>query len=138
MDEIIIIFQEALLTKLLPLFNEVTLIAILHFWPTSQYLEAALVAAAGAFAGSVILYGIGIWLRRMPEKVSTPAQQKRVMRMQKDAHQWLPWLLVLAPTPFGTAIIMAAGFFRIKPWIATSIIVASEILWRASPLIGAE
>ena len=138
MDEVLIIFQEALLTRLLPFYNEVMLTAILHFWPTAQYIEAALVAAAGSLTGAVILYGVGIWLRRMPEKVSTPKQQERVMRMQKDAGTWLPWLLVLAPTPFGTALIMAAGFFRMRPWIAGSIVTASEILWRVSPLIGSD
>lgn len=128
------IFKEALLTRLLPLFNEVTLGAIRHLQP-ENYALGAVIAAAGALFASVLLYLFGVWLRRMPERVSTEEQQARVCGMQQSARKWLPWLLILAPTPIGGALIMAAGFFRLHPAVTAAAVIGAELLWRISPYI---
>jgi membrane protein YqaA with SNARE-associated domain len=130
------IFTEAFMTRLLPLFNEVTLGATRHFQP-EHYPLNALLAAAGALTASVLLFLFGIWLRRMPDRVSTDAQKNRIKKMQIAAGSWLPWLLILSASPIGGALIMAAGFFRMRPAVAAAAIIAAEVLWRISPLINA-
>lgn len=130
------IFTEAFLTRLLPLFNEVTLGAIRSFHP-EHYALNAVVAASGALAASILLYLFGVWLRRMPDRVSTESQKARIQKMQPAAMNWLPWLLILSASPIGGALIMAAGFFRMRPAVAAAAIIAAEVLWRISPLINA-
>lgn len=128
-----ILFQ-AFLARLLPFFHEVSLNAIRHF-KLEEYPPYAAIAAIGALLASVLLYAIGVWLRRMPEKVSTPLQQARIESMRKTAREWLPWLLVLAPTPIGGITIIAAAFFRLRPAMVGGIVIAAEILWRAMPYL---
>jgi membrane protein YqaA with SNARE-associated domain len=128
------IFTQAFLSRLLPLYHEVVLNATLHFHP-EQYPCDAVVAGAGALLASALFYAVGVWLRRMPARVSTQAQQARIARMQQTAHGWLPWLLILSPTPVGGILIIAAGFFAIRPVVAGAAIVAGEVLWRVSPLL---
>lgn len=129
------IFTEAFMTRLLPLFNEVTLGAIRNFHP-EEYPLNAVGAAAGALTASLLLFLFGVWLRRMPDRVSTDAQKERIQKMQPAALSWLPWLLILSASPIGCALIMAAGFFRVRPTVAAATIVAAELLWRISPLIN--
>lgn len=129
------VMWEAFLTRLLPIFHEVTLGALRNFHP-EQYPLNALIAAIGALAASLILFWIGVGLRRMPERVSTAEQQARIETMRAGAQHWLPWLLILSPTPMGVILIIAAGFFRVKPMVAAAAIVAAEILFRLSPLIS--
>ncbi|MFZ4540923.1 MAG: hypothetical protein ACOYNL_03810 [Rickettsiales bacterium] len=128
------IFIQALLSRLLPLFHEVTLSAIRHF-KLEEYPANATFAAVGALTASALLYAIGIWLRRLPEKVSTKEQRARIESMRARAQEWLPWLLVLAPTPLGGVIIMAAAFFRVRPPMVFAIVIAAEILFRAMPYL---
>jgi membrane protein YqaA with SNARE-associated domain len=128
------IFTEAFLSRLLPLFHEVTLGAIRHF-TFEQYPANAALAAIGAQLASVVLYAIGVWLRRMPERVSTEGQRTRIENMRGVAREWLPWLLVLAPTPLGGIIIMAAAFFRLNAKMVAMIIIVTEIVFRAMPYL---
>lgn len=128
------IFTQAFLSRLLPLFHEVTLGAIRHFKLEEYPLNAA-VAAVGALLASALLYAIGAWLRRMPERVSTEAQRVRIEKMRGAAREWLPWLLVLSPTPVGGVIIIAAGFFRLNWRLVALIIVISEVVYRAMPYL---
>ena len=134
MNQALNIFIEAFFARLLPIFSEVTLGAVREFH-AEDYLGNALVAGVGALAASVVLYRFGVWLRRFPERVSTEAQQARVARMQAAAGGWFPWVLILAPMPIGCAIIMAAGFFRVRPLTVALALVAAEVLWRVSPLV---
>ncbi len=129
------IFTEAFTTRLLPLFDEVTLGAIRNFHP-EQYPANAALAALGALSASVILYFFGVWLRRMPERISTPEQRERVKALETKLRGWMPYLLILAPTPVGNAIIIASGFFCMRPWLAATMIILAEVLWRASPLFS--
>jgi membrane protein YqaA with SNARE-associated domain len=128
------VFVEAFVARLVPIYTEVTLGAIRHF-QFEQYPEHAALAAVGGLLALGLFYGLGIWLRRMPERISTPEQQLRIAAMRKAAQGWLPWLLILAPTPAGAAVVIAAGFFRMNPRHAWAIIVAAEILWRAMPYL---
>ncbi len=125
---------EAFLSRLLPLWDEVTLGAIRSL-RMEEYAQAAAIAGVGALLASVLLYGVGIWLRRLPKKVSTEAQQQRIETMREAALEWLPWLLVLSPTPIGGILIMAAGFFAVKPWKVAVMLVVAETAWRAAPLL---
>lgn len=128
------IITEAFVARLLPVFHEVTLPAILNLHPM-EYPLAAAVAGVGGIAAAALLYVIGVWLRRMPERVSTEAQRTRIESLRATARSWLPWLLILAPTPFGGVLVMAAGFFAIRPLVAAIAIIAAEVAWRASPLM---
>lgn len=126
------IFIEGFLVRLAPFYHEVTLDAVRHFH-IDQYPENAALASVGALLALLIYYLFGIWLRRMPERVSTPEQQLNIEMLRVQAHFWLPYLLVLAPTPVGGVVVMAAGFFRMKPWKVAGIVVVTEVLWRAMP-----
>lgn len=128
------IFTEAFLARLVPVYHEVTLAAVRQFH-FEQYPENAVLAAVGGLLASVIFYLLGIFLRRMPERVSTEEQQQRIVAMRKTAHGWLPYLLVLAPTPVGGVVVMAAAFFRMKPSLVLVIVLATEALWRAMPYL---
>ena len=128
------IITEAFVSRLLPVFHEVTLPAILNLHPT-EYPLAAAVAGVGGVAAAALLYVIGVWLRRMPERVSTEAQRTKIESMRATARSWLPWLLILAPTPFGGVLVIASGFFAIRPVIAAIAIIAAEVAWRASPVM---
>lgn len=128
------LIQEAFLARLLPLYDEVTLAAIGSLRP-ELYAQAAALAAIGALAASALLYAIGVWLRRMPKKISTEAQQARIETLRGVAQEWLPWLLILSASPVGGVLIIAAGFFAITPWKAALMLVAAEIAWRAAPLL---
>jgi membrane protein YqaA with SNARE-associated domain len=130
----ITVFIEGFKARLLPIFNETTLAALREFKPW-DYPSAAIAAGIGAVVASAILYAIGIWLRRMPEKVSTPEQKIRIENLRKIAMEWLPWLLILSPTPIGGILIIAAGFFNIPRITAGLAILAAEILWRVTPLL---
>lgn len=128
------IFIEAFLARLLPIYHEVTLGAIRHM-KIEEYPMNAAVAAAGALLASALWYGIGIWLRRMPEKVSNEEQRARIEKLRVVAKEWLPWLLVFAPTPIGGVLVMAAGFFRLKARLVLAVVIAAEITFRAMPYL---
>ena len=134
MHDTIAIAQEAFLTRLLPVFQETTLPALLKFHP-EQYPPHAVLAGVAALVASVLLYLLGVWLRRMPERVSNDAQRARIESMRALARHWLPYLLVLSPTPLGGILIVAAGFFRIHPITAALAVIAAEVLWRISPVL---
>ncbi|MES2985073.1 MAG: hypothetical protein V4735_07800 [Pseudomonadota bacterium] len=126
------VFLEAFLTRLVPIFHEVTLTALRNF-DLVHYPLPAMVGAVGALSASLLLYLLGRWLRRWPERVSTDEQRARIEAMRAAAGSWLPWLLVLSPTPVGAIIIVAAGFFSIRPRVAAAAIIAAEIAWRTVP-----
>lgn len=128
------IFTEAFLHRLLPYQHELALGALRSF-NHAAYVQQLWLAGAGALVASALLYAVGIWLRRMPEKVSTDPQRARIEKIRIVATTWLPWLLILAPTPVGGILVMAAGFFAISPLRAGTMILAAEILWRVSPLL---
>lgn len=128
------IFTQAFLTRLLPTQHEVALTALRNFHP-EQYPYYAIFAGLGAVLASAIFYAIGVWLRRLPDRVSTDEQKNRIALLGAVAVQWLPWLLILAPSPMGRILIIAAGFFGIRPLVAGLAILAGEVLWRVSPLM---
>lgn len=128
------VVREAFQARLFPAFHETTLGAIRHFQP-EEYISYAILAAIGALLASVSLYAIGVWLQRLPAKISTPEQQSRIALLRVFADQWLVWLLILAPSPIGGMLIVAAGFFQVTVLRATFAILAAEVLWRASPLL---
>ncbi len=127
------IFIQGFLARLL-YQHELTITAIRQFQP-ERYPLAALAAGLGALLASAILYAIGIWLRRLPDKISTDEQKNRIALLRAVAVQWLPWLLILSPSPIGGILIISAGFFAIRPTIAALAITAAEVLWRVSPLL---
>lgn len=134
MNQIMTLFQEAFMARLLPLFHETTLGALRNFHP-EKYTSLVWAAAAGALAASALLYAVGIWLRRMPAKISTEHQHARIEKLRAAAFEWLPWLLILSPTPVGPVLIMAAGFFGLRPFVAGAAILGGEVLWRIAPLL---
>lgn len=127
------IATESFLHRLLPMQQEITLSAMHAFGEPPPVAIAA--AGVVALAASVILYLIGVWLRRLPKKISTEEQQARIEKLRAVAQEWLPWLLVLAPSPVGGMLIIAAGFFAIRPWMAALAVTAGEVAWRVSPLL---
>jgi membrane protein YqaA with SNARE-associated domain len=132
--DITALMTEGVLARLLPAAKETTLQALQQFQPEA-YLQASAFAAAGALLASALLYMVGIWLRRVPKKVSTEAQQARIEKLRGVAMEWLPWLLIFSPTPIGGMLILAAGFFGLRPVVAALAIIGGELLWRASPLL---
>ena len=129
-----ITFTQAFWHRLMPFNHEVTLGAMRQF-DMAAYKAHAPLAAAGALVASAILYAIGVWLRRMPSKVSTEVQQGRIEELRLLANGWLPYLLVLGPTPVGGIIIVAAGFFGTRARVAGAVLVAAEMAWRISPFL---
>ncbi|PZP86061.1 MAG: hypothetical protein DI582_03960 [Azospirillum brasilense] len=134
MEMMVTYLREGFLARLLPAAKETTLQALQQFQPEA-YVQASLFAALGALLASALLYAVGVWLRRVPKKVSTEAQQDRIEKLRGAAMHWLPWLLILSPTPVGGMLILAAGFFGLRPFVAALAILGGEILWRASPLL---
>lgn len=128
------IFIQGFLSRLLPIYHERVLGALRHF-NFEVYPQNAAFAAVGALLALVLWYGVGVWLRRMPERVSTEEQRTRIEAMRATAREWLPWLLILSPTPLGGIVVMASAFFRLRPAMVMAIVVASEILWRAMPYL---
>lgn len=129
------ILWETFFARLLPLFKEVTLSALRQFQP-EQYVPYAALATVAALAAYAVLYAMGVWLRRMPDRVSTEEQKARIKTMEPSARYWLPWLLILAASPVGPALLLAAGFFRLKPWLTFVCVLAAELLWRLSPALN--
>jgi membrane protein YqaA with SNARE-associated domain len=128
------IASEAFLARLLPFFHhEVTLNAMHAFGEPPPIAMAA--AGAAGLAASAILYGVGVWLRRLPKKISTPEQQARIEKIRGVAVEWLPWLLILVASPVGGLLAIAAGFFAIRPAVAALAMLGGEVLWRISPLL---
>lgn len=129
------VFKEALFSRLMPVSGETTIEALSKLQPEA-YLPEALAAAAGAMIAYVILYVVGWRMRALPARISNEAQQERIAKLEKPAREWLPYLLILSPTPLGTVLLLAAGFFRLKPVITAFIVLVAELFWRASPLFG--
>lgn len=134
MDNTVTIFTEALVARLLPMMNEVTLNAM-RSMDKAQYQEMIPFAIVGALIAQALWFGVGIWLRRMPKKISTEAQQQRIEKMRGAATEWLPWLLIFSPMPIGPVLVMAAGFFGLRPFVAGAAILGGEVLWRIAPLL---
>lgn len=128
------IFVDALLHRLWPPYAEVTLAAMLSLDPHAYQAHAPW-AAVGALLASALVYWLGARLRRLPAQVSDASQQARIEKMRLAAVAWLPWLLFLGPTPVGGVLVLAAGFFEVKPLFAALMLVAGEVAWRASPLL---
>ncbi len=128
------VIAEAFRARLLPMGQELTLGAIRQFHRVDYPAYAAL-AALGGLLGSALLYALGLWLRRMPERVSTPEQRLRIEQLRGVAKEWLPWLLVLSPTPLGGMMTLAAGFFRLSPKLVFAVILTSEAVFRAMPYL---
>lgn len=128
------LLQEAFLHRLLPFHHEVTLAAIRSL-RIEDYPVAAFYAGVGALAASLLIYGIGIAMRRMPDRFSNESQQARVEYLRATAHAWLPWLLILSASPMGGLLALAAGFFGIKPWKVVAMLLIAEIAFRAAPLL---
>lgn len=126
----ITVFTDALSARLMPAFSETTITAIAKLNPDA-YVPHAVCAALGACVAYAILYVIGVRMRRLPERVSTEEQRARIAKLEQPARFWLPYILVLAPTPLGTVLLLAAGFFGIRVWLTALVVVAGEILWRA-------
>jgi membrane protein YqaA with SNARE-associated domain len=127
------IFTESAIARLLPMQHEVTLPAMWSFGEPP--LAAFIAAGAGGLLAGALLYGVGVWLRRMPKHVSTPEQLARIEKMRRGAHGLLSYLLILAPTPVGGMLTIAAGFFAVRPWLAALMLIAAEAAWRLSPLV---
>jgi membrane protein YqaA with SNARE-associated domain len=129
------VFIEALQARLLPISSEVTLGAIRHL-RLEDYPPHAALAGLGALIALAFYYAMGCWLRRAPEKFSTEAQRARIEGIRGAAREWLPWLLVLSPTPLGGMVVMAAAFFRLKLALIVAVVVASEAVFRAMPYLN--
>ena len=127
-------FTEAFVARLVPVYHEVTLGAIRHFH-FEAYPVNALLAGLGGLLASTVLYALGVWLRRWPERVSTEEQRARIERMRAGAGELLPWLLVFAPLPMGGILVVAAAFFRLRPRLVAAIVVISEVFFRAMPYL---
>lgn len=127
-------FLDAFAHRLLPIFRELELNAMVGMSPVG-YEVYVVAAGLGAIIASAILYAIGVWLRRMPERISTPEQRERIEKIRGVATEWLPWLLILSPTPFGGVLIIAAGFFAIRKEVAALMIIVAEVVWRFSPML---
>lgn len=134
METLTTIAIEGFKARLLPIFNETSLDALREFRPW-DYPTAAIAAGVGALLASALLYKVGVGLRRLPEKISTPQQRARIEKMREMAQAWLPWLLILSASPVGGVLIMAAGFFALRPIVTALALLGAEILWRASPLL---
>ena len=128
------IFTQGFIARLVPSAHEVLLPAIrsFHF---EKYPQNAALAALGALTASVILFYIGVLLRRWPERASTEDKHAQMESMRAKAQSIVPWLLVFAPLPVGGMIIIAAGFFRLKPAKVAMILIAAEMLYRAMPYL---
>ncbi|MFM9890361.1 MAG: hypothetical protein ACKVOE_06975 [Rickettsiales bacterium] len=128
------ILTDAFLHRLWPAHAEVTLRAMQSL-DVAAYQASAPWAAMGALLASTLLYLIGVRLRRLPKHISDASQQARIETIRHVASAWLPWLLFMGPTPVGGVLVLAAGFFGVKPWIATLMLVSGEAAWRISPLL---
>lgn len=128
------VFTEAFAARLLPIYNEATLSAMRNF-KLEEYPPHAVLAGVGGVLALGVYYLVGVWLRRAPERMSNEEQRARIEKMRKAASFWLPYLLVLSPTPVGGVVVMAAGFFRMKPALVMAIILLAEGVFRAMPYL---
>lgn len=133
------VFKEALFARLMPAFSETTLDAIVQFKANradflSIYFQHAFYAMLGACLAYAILFVIGHRMRAISERSGNEEQKARIDAMGRSFRGWAALLLVLAPTPLGTVIVLAAGFLRVRIWIFALIVCAAELFWRLSPL----
>lgn len=129
MSDIILVMKEALFARLMPLYSEITITASATLKPEHYPLYAA-AAIAAAMVAYALLYLLGMRMRRLPARYSTDEQRARIAALEAHARYWLPYLLVLAPTPLGTVLLLAAGFFSIRPWLVAFVACAAELLYR--------
>lgn len=129
MDAHFVVAKEALFQRLMPIYGEVQLGAIEAF-SSKPSLSVVAAAIAGAMLAYVVLYVLGVRMRALPEKHSSEEQKIRIAALEKKAHFWLPYLLILAPTPLGTVVLLAAGFFCIRWWLVLGVTLAAECAMR--------
>lgn len=123
MDHLPTIFIEALLSNLLPIFNEVTLPAMRAFG-TPHLLLANAVSVAGAMVAFLLWFGGGYVLTQRLERL----EKFRELQTKRDT---LRWWLFLHPTPFGFAFSWLAGAVRVS-WIEAGVVVlAAQIFHHA-------
>lgn len=124
MDFQIELFSQALLARLLPIYDEVTFSAWIGF---GHALSASviIIAILGALLGYTILYSAG----RMLARASWIESQ--IAGKSKKAQRILLPLLCVAPlTPFTLPIVLGAGLYRVKIRYAACAIIFAEILYR--------
>lgn len=108
------IFLEAFLHQFLPIYDEVTLPAMAAFGDDALTQPVAL-AALGAFAAALSLYGVGRLAAPMVTgRMGEETYARRAARLRFP----LAVLLLVVASPVGFAILFAAGAFRVPPALA--------------------
>lgn len=119
------LFMQALLARLLPIYDEVTLSAWIGF---GHALSASviIIAMLGALLGYAILYGAGRILAH------SRWIEARIAGKSEKAQRIIMPLLCIAPlTPFTLPIVLGAGLYRVKIRHAACVILCAETLHRA-------
>lgn len=121
---------EGFLARTVPGQSEVTLTAH-HLMGGADILIFAVIGSVGALLGYAVLYTLGGLLRSILHVVSNNAQQARTLRWQSRAIRILPLLLLAAALPYvGVITVIAAGFYRLKPYKAFLSLIMAELLVR--------
>lgn len=74
-----------------------------------------LVASVGNTLGSCVTYVIGRQITRWQDRPWFPATPAQMDRAKNWFRRWGLWSLLLSWAPFGDAIVLASGMFRV-PW----------------------
>ncbi len=118
------LFFQALLARLLPIYDEVTLSAWIGFGHALS-ANVIIIAALGALLGCAILYSAGRMLAHSRWIESQIAGKK------DKAQRIIVPLLCIAPlTPFTLPIVLGAGLYRVKTPHVISAVLFAEILYR--------
>lgn len=116
------LFIEAFLSRLLPIFNEVTLSAWMAFGHAVT-TKIHVLSLLGAFAGYAVLYGIGFVMALHPWVFSQIAHHR------VKARKIIMGLLCVAPfTVFIMPIVAGAGLYRITLIKTTGALIIAELL----------
>lgn len=118
------IFIQALLARLLPIYDEVTLSAWMGFGHALS-LSMIITAMLGALAGYIILYSAGRMLAHSQWIAS------HISGKEEKARRLIIPLLCIAPlTPFILPIVLGAGLYRVKMRHAVCAVLFAEMLYR--------
>ncbi|WP_425074160.1 YqaA family protein [Sagittula sp. S175] len=100
------------------------------------------VASVGNTLGSVVNYGMGVWVEHYRHRRWFPASEAQLDRAQRWYARWGVWTLLLSWAPLGDAITLAAGIMRTPLWLFVALVGFAKTVryivfaWLAAGFIG--
>jgi membrane protein YqaA with SNARE-associated domain len=116
-------FESAYAASIIPFASEPTFFAMKAFGGHNMTAAFAL-AVIGAALGHLFNWWLGKMLRRLPPPGRGMLSEERYARAKAIFHRYGIWLLLFAWAPVCNFLVVAAGFFEVRPRIALPLIIA--------------